>query len=161
MRQRRGPIETVSEPAGKPAEMPPDVISWRAHPFVQEPWAKGVGLVILILGFAIALTLTFASLLWGFLAITLLVGSTSRYLFPTVYQINSRSFSEVHLGRRREAEWSRVRRVVDHGDGIFLGVSPTPSRLDTFQGWFLRYPPDPPTRMRISRAVRDKTTENR
>ena len=115
----------------------------------------------LILGIAVGLTLTLDSVVWGLLAVAVLVASTSRYLFPTDYELNDRGITEVHLGRRRDTEWSRVGRVVDQNDGIFLGPFRTPSRLDSFRGWFLRYPSDALTRERVDRMVRGKALENR
>ena len=113
-------------------------IRWTAHPLRDEPRAKSALLLAIVLGLSAAVSLSFGSGGYGFLTFGLLTASLSRYFLPTRYRLDTTGACISHLGVRRRAPWSQVRRVSVCPDGIFLSPFDRPNRLDAFRGHFLR-----------------------
>ena len=103
----------------------------------EEPLAKSVLLVLIILCVAFVVGISFQSVSFAFLALALLTAAMSRYFFATRYVLDARGFTISHIGTRKYS-WTNFRRVVRHSDGVFLSPFAKPHRLDTFRGQFLR-----------------------
>ena len=111
--------------------------TWTSHPLREEPLAKSVLLVLIILGVAFIVGISFQSITFAALSLALLTAAMSRYFFSTRYAIDARGFTIAHIGTRKYS-WTNFRRVVRHSDGVFLSPFAKPHRLDTFRGQFLR-----------------------
>jgi len=111
---------------------------WTSHPLREEPLAKSVLLVLIILSVALIVGVSFQSITFAFLSLVLLTAAMSRYFFITRYALDDRGFTISHIGMRRQYLWTNFRRATIHPDGIFLSPFVKPHRLDTFRGQFLR-----------------------
>jgi hypothetical protein len=116
-----------------------DELRWTVHPLLEEPAAKSVLLIAIILGITAGVTISFESGPFGFLSFAFLSGSLSRYFLPTRYALDEAGVCIVHAGVRRRIPWQRVRRVNVSRDGILLSPTERPSRTDSFRGCFLRF----------------------
>ncbi len=112
--------------------------TWTSHPLREEPLAKSFLLVLIILGVAFIVGVSFQSITFASLSLVLLTAAMSRYLFITRYAIDAHGFTISHIGMRRQYLWTNFRRAAIHPDGIFLSPFVKPHRLDTFRGQFLR-----------------------
>lgn len=112
--------------------------TWTSHPLREEPLAKSVLLVFIILGVAFIVGVSFQSIVFAFLSLVLLTAAMSRYFFITRYVLDTPGFTISHIGTRRQYLWTNFRRATRHPDGIFLSPFAKPHRLDTFRGQFLR-----------------------
>ena len=112
--------------------------TWTSHPLREEPLAKSVLLVLIILSVAFIVGMSFQSISFAFLSLALLTAAMSRYLFITRYVIDAHGFTISHIGMHRQYLWTNFRRVTIHPDGVFLSPFVKPHRLDTFHGQFLR-----------------------
>ncbi len=111
--------------------------TWVSHPLREEPLAKSVLLVLIILGVAFIVGASFQSIIFAFLSLVLLTAAMSRYFFITRYVIDAHGFTISHIGTHKYL-WTNFRRATIHPDGIFLSPFVKPHRLDTFRGQFLR-----------------------
>ncbi len=111
---------------------------WTSHPLREEPLAKSVLLVLIILSVALIVGVSFQSITFAFLSLVLLTAAMSRYFFITRYVLDDRGFTISHIGMCRQYLWTNFRRATIHPDGIFLSPFVKPHRLDTFRGQFLR-----------------------
>ena len=111
--------------------------TWTSHPLREEPLAKSVLLVLIILSVALIVGMSFQSITFAFLSLVLLTAAMSRYFFSTRYVLDAHGFTISHIGTRKYL-WTNFRRATIHPDGIFLSPFVKPHRLDTFRGQFLR-----------------------
>ena len=112
--------------------------TWTSHPLREEPLAKSVLLVLIILGVAFIVGVSFQSITFALLSLALLTAAMSRYFFSTRYVLEAHGFTISHIGTRRQYLWTNFRRAARHPDGVFLSPFAKPHRLDTFRGQFLR-----------------------
>ena len=112
--------------------------TWTSHPLREEPLAKSVLLVLIILGVAFIVGVSFQSISFAFLSLALLTAAMTRYFFTTHYVLDPRGFTISHIGMRRQYLWTNFRRAARHPNGVFLSPFAKPHRLDTFRGQFLR-----------------------
>ena len=111
--------------------------TWTSHPLREEPLAKSVLLVLIILCVAFIVGISFQSTTFAALSLALLTAAMSRYFFATRYVLDNRGFTIAHIGTRKYL-WTNFRRATRHSDGVFLSPFAKPHRLDTFRGQFLR-----------------------
>lgn len=112
---------------------------WESHPLTEEPILKSVTLCMLIIAFAVAVTISFNGIAYGLVTLIILSLSTSRYLLPTRYSLDENGVEIVHLLRCQRHPWTSFRRTASQRDGVFLSPFAASSRLDSFRGCFLRY----------------------
>jgi hypothetical protein len=112
--------------------------TWTAHPWRSESPVKSASLVIVILGTSVVVGLSFESGFLVFFSFVVLTAAMSRYFLPTHYAIDVQGIAISHVGICRRYSWGQFRRVTRHCDGLFLSPFDRPSRLDSFQGQFLR-----------------------
>ena len=112
--------------------------TWTSHPLREEPLAKSVLLVLIILSVALIVGVSFQSIAFAFLSLVLLTAAMTRYFFSTRYVLEAHGFTISHIGMRRQYLWTNFRRAAIYPDGIFLSPFVKPHRLDTFRGQFLR-----------------------
>ena len=111
--------------------------TWVSYPLREEPLAKSVALVLIILCVAFVVGISFQSITFALLSLALLTAAMSRYFFATRYILDNRGFTISHIGTRKYL-WTHFRRAAIHSDGVFLSPFAKPHRLDTFRGQFLR-----------------------
>ena len=114
-------------------------LRWTSHPLKEEPLCKSALLLAFILALAVGVGLSFGGLIYALLTFGLLAGFMSRYFAPTRYECSPLGLRVSHLGSRRLRPWARFHRIVPFPEGIFLSPFSRPSRLDRFQGTFIRY----------------------
>ncbi len=112
--------------------------TWVSHPLREEPVAKSVALVVIIVGVALIVGASFQSRAFALVALVLLVVAMARYFFSTRYVLDETGVGISHWGVNRHYAWTNFHRVARHPNGVFLGAFAKPHRLDTFRGQFLR-----------------------
>ena len=112
--------------------------TWISHPLKEEPPAKTVCLIIIILTVTSIVGWSFENVGFALISLILLTASMSRYFCPTHYTLDTEIFTVSHLGMRRHHHWINFRRAIIHPDGIFISPFTSPHRLDSFRGQFLR-----------------------
>ena len=112
--------------------------TWVSHPLREEPVAKSVALMVIILGVSLIVGMSFQSGAFASVALVLLVVAMARYFFATRYVLDEAGVGISHLGVRRHYAWAQFRRVARHPNGVFLSTFAKPHRLDPFRGQFLR-----------------------
>jgi hypothetical protein len=131
--QQERPAETVSSPE--------TLLAWRVHLFHRDrSRLPVVGLVMLFAFFTV--WLMFRSPLPAVVAVALLVGATSEYLFPVRYRITTEGVHADALTSRFSLKWKEAKRCVPDPMGIIITPLSAPSRLDAFRGVLLRFAPD-------------------
>lgn len=106
-----------------------------------RPARAAAAVAVILLGSA------FVSVVWqslglGIVAFALLLLATSEYIFPIRYSITEQAIQCRNLLNYRRLEWKAVRCYFFDGDGIKVTPLTRPSRLETFRGIYLRFPPE-------------------
>lgn len=114
-------------------------LRWASHPLRDEACWKSAALVLLIVGFSSGAWWSLESLAYGLAALVVLAGAMSRYLLPVRYSLTDQEVTVTHAGVTRRMPWTRFRNFYVHPEGVFLSPFVKPSRLDAFQGCFLRF----------------------
>lgn len=112
-------------------------LSWVTHPLVEEPWPKSTILIVLILACTTAVAVSFEGTIYAIIAGVVLSASVSRFLLPTRYEVNNVGIVIKHAIWHRTRTWDQVQRIDVHKDGLFLSPFASPSRLDSYRGFFL------------------------
>ena len=112
---------------------------WSSHPLAEEPRLRSALLGVVIGAVSVAAAVVFQGSGYGLISLAVLTGSMSRYFLPTRYRVDEGGVRASHLGRSRMRAWEQIRRADHRRDGIFLSPFPRPSRLDSFQGIYLRF----------------------
>jgi len=131
--------DSRTETAGAGEGTGRDAARWTIHPLLQEPRRKTALLIAVILGFSLGAAFSFEGLVYGLVALVVLVASLSRYWLPTRYLLDAQGVRIEHLGWQRRRSWDQFRRADVHADGVFLSPFLRASRLDSFRGCFLRF----------------------
>lgn len=129
----------AAEPTHDNCVDPMPGLRWTSHPLREEPPSKSALLLATILVLAVGAGLSFDGLIYGLLTLGLLTGFLSRYFAPTRYECSEDGLLISHLGNRRLRPWDRFHRIAAFPEGLFLSPFSRPSRLDRFQGTFIRY----------------------
>lgn len=99
--------------------------------------------LLFVLTVAIACVwMLFNSLLPVLVALLLLVGSATDYLFPISYRLTEEGVFAEGLTSRLALRWKEARRCLPDRGSVTLTPLETPSRLDEFRGVMLRFAPD-------------------
>ena len=114
------------------------ILTWKSHPLHDEPPAKSVCLIFIIIITSFVIGWSFQSNLFAILSFVLLTITMSRYFLPTHYTIDETGITISLLGNNRKYPWTQFNRADQHPDGIFLSPFTRPHRLDTFRGQFLK-----------------------
>ncbi len=117
------------------------LLAWRVHLLRRYPNR----LLVLLLTLLIALLgvyLMFGNLLLACVAVLLLLGATSDFLFPLSYRLTATGIEADSLTGRMKLSWQDARRVLSNRESVLLSPLASPSRLDAFRGVTLRFAPD-------------------
>jgi hypothetical protein len=136
--------QTVTEnPTTAPASAVPveTLLSWRIHLLRRDSSRLSVLGFVLLFAF-ITVWLMFHSLLPAVVAVLLLLGATSEYLFPVRYRITTEGVHADALTSRLALRWKDAKRCIPDPMGIIMTPLAAPSRLDAFRGVLLRFAPD-------------------
>ncbi|MEE2657558.1 MAG: hypothetical protein VX733_03575 [Candidatus Latescibacterota bacterium] len=113
---------------------------WTSHPLTQEAPARSVALIAIVVSVSVIAGGSFEHPLYGLASLLLLVGSMSRYLFPTRYTLTDEGVTTNHLLWSARHPWHRFVRFEQGPQGVFLSPFKEASRLDSFRGLYLRCP---------------------
>ena len=114
-------------------------LRWASHPLRDEARGKSATLILVIVGFSAGVWWSLENPVYGLVALVVLVAAMSRYFLPVRYCLTDREVTVTHAGVTRRMPWTRFRNFYVHPNGVFLSPFLRPSRLDTFQGCFLRF----------------------
>lgn len=122
------------------SNLSPDGFTWKVHPLWDHRVRSAllVGVLVLVLGLV---RLSYPEPVWTVLAALLLLGSLTRYLFPTAYRLGPEGLEVSFLGRRKSWPWSHFRSYYVGRTGILLSPFPEPHRLENFRGHYLLFGP--------------------
>jgi len=123
---------------GVGANVSPDGIRWRVHPFCDNRGRTVllVGLLMLVL---VGVRLSYPEPVWTLLAALLLFGSLARYFFPTSYRLGEEGLEVSFLGWRKRWPWSYFRSYSVGRTGVLLSPFPRAHRLEGFRGHYLLF----------------------
>lgn len=83
--------------------------------------------------------LNIENLLLTVVAGAVLIASLSSFYLPTTYRLDAEGASWNRFSGNRSISWSRVRRVSDEKDGLFLSPFAGRSMMENFRGLYLPY----------------------
>jgi hypothetical protein len=127
--------------------------TWTAHPARRRP--RDVLLVTAVtLVVAGAVLGTMQSAWMAIVAVAMLVGAVSSFLFPTRYEITDTAIEERRALRRRVRRWGELRRVQVGRDAALVSPFARPSWLDRHRGIVVLF--DGGDRERIIALLRER-----
>jgi hypothetical protein len=117
---------------------PNQVFAWRAHP-ARERRAQAAGALGVIVGFCGLVYLAFGSAGWAAVSLAVLLGSLSRFFFPSRFEIDAEGITARYPLRTMRRRWIELRRFVHDRNGGFLSTRARSSRMDAFQGMHILF----------------------
>ncbi len=129
-----------------------DSFTWTSLPWKEDPPARKLALVALVVGASVLAAHAFGSVWAGVLSLGFLLLSLRHYFLPSLYELTPHGITTRHVGLSRSYPWSRFRRVALRREGVFLSTFSRPRRLDAWRGCYLRCPRDRDAVYRYARA---------
>ena len=143
-RQSTDMSQPVSENQATQSSVAPKVetlLEWRVHLMQRDRSRLKLVGVTLLFAFC-AVWLMFHNPLPAVVAVALLIGASSEYLFPIRYPLTSEGVHADALTSRLALKWKEAKRLIPDPMGIVISPLSAPSRLDAFRGVLLRFAPD-------------------
>ena len=116
-------------------------LTWKSHPASERPLAA-VLVAIIIVTAMMAVYLSMKEPFMTFLAGLILFVGLSTFFFPTTYIVDSNKVTIKYLFSAKERNLSAFRACYPEKRGILLSPYLSPSRLENFRGFYLRYGKD-------------------
>lgn len=113
-------------------------LEWCVHLWRRDPTRLPIFFLVLCVA-ALCVWLLFHAVLPILVALLLLTGAASEYLFPNTYRIAEEGVSAQTLLNRAVLRWSEARRCWFVPGGVIVSPLPAPSRRDAFRGVLLRF----------------------
>ncbi len=113
-------------------------LAWTSHPLKQS-LRKSLLLAGVLLLTGVAIYLNTGAVSWALGSMGLLLLGVHDFILPTRYRMTTEVAESRSLGYRRNKRWSALRSYHADKNGVLLSPFPTPTRLDTFRGLYIRY----------------------
>lgn len=114
-------------------------LTWVSHPARERPLAS---ILVIILAAVIMATVYFAmdrSPVMMLIAGLIFMISLSTFFYPTTYTVDRTRVCIKYLFSAKERNLSAFRRCIPETRGVLLSPFLSPSRLENFRGFYLRY----------------------
>lgn len=126
-------------PEPVPATAPPAVyLAWTCHPLKRNPFLS-VLVSVFILLVAVIVYLATQSNFFTVIALLVLIGSLTRFFFPTSYVLDERGITVKTRMQKLTKEWQLYRSCYPDRNGILLSPFGSPSRLENFRGLYVMF----------------------
>jgi len=114
------------------------ILTYTVFP-MRESVIKAAIFWIVILFTIWGVWLNIESLIMTIIAGAVLIASLSSFYLPTTYRLDGEGAAWSRFSGSRSISWSRVRRVADEKDGLFLSPFSGKSMMENFRGLYLPY----------------------
>ena len=116
-------------------------LTWKSHQARERPITAAL-VVIFIFLVLIIVSAIMKSGLMVVLAAAIFIISLSSFFFPTTFTVNDKKVSIKYIFSLKERNLSAFRKCYPERHGILLSPYLSPSRLENFRGFYLRYGKD-------------------
>ena len=113
-------------------------LTWKSHPAKERP-ITAILVVIFIFLVLIAVSAIMKNSFIIFLAAGIFIISLSSFFFPTTYTVDEKKVTIKYIFSARERNLSAFRKCYPDRNGILLSPYLSPTRLENFRGFYLRY----------------------
>jgi hypothetical protein len=117
-------------------------LTWISHPARERPFTAILVTVFIILVMTIVYFFMDHSLFMMIIAGMIFTISLSAFYFPTTYSVDEKKVSIKYRFSIKERNLSAFRQYYPETRGILLSPFLSPSRLENFRGFYLRYGKD-------------------
>lgn len=121
-------------------------LTWKSHPARERPLAAALVTVFIII-LMVTVYLIMHSAMMMLLAGAILFISLSTFYMPTTFSIDENKVRIKYLYTIKERNLSAFRQYYPETRGILLSPYLSPSRLENFRGFYLRYGKDNKTQV--------------
>ena len=115
--------------------------TWKSHPAKERPVASVVVFILCLLIFYLVYNFT-KSPIMVFTAIVILFISLATFFLPTTYTITKGKVKIKYLFTNKDRNMTAFRAVYPGQKGVLLSPYLSPTRLENFRGFYLRYGKD-------------------
>lgn len=127
--------------AAAPIEKAAPLLAWRVHLLRRYPNRIPV-LALTLLIALLGVYMMFGNPLLALVAVLLLIGATSEFIFPIAYRLTEEGIEADTLTARMKLPWKDARRCLCDRRSVTLSPLAQASRLDGFRGVTLRFAPN-------------------
>jgi hypothetical protein len=117
-------------------------ISWTTHPARERPLAAVIVTIFIIIIMTMVYFIMDHSLFMMIVAGAIFTVSLSTFYFPTTFTVDEKNVSIKYRFSVKERNLSAFRQCFPESRGILLSPFLSPSRLENFRGFYLRYSKD-------------------
>ena len=116
-----------------------DSLTWKSHPAKERPLAAVLVILIISMLLLAVYYITEKNILMLVIAALIMLISLSSFFFPTIYYIDRKKVLIKYQYTVKERNLSAFRTCYPEQKGILLSPFISPSRLENFRGFYLRY----------------------
>jgi hypothetical protein len=113
-------------------------LSWKSHPARERP-VTTILVVIFIFLVLIVVSAIMKNGFMIFLAAGIFIISLSSFFFPTTFTVDEKKVMIKYIFSAKERNLSAFRKCYPERNGILLSPYLSPTRLENFRGFYLRY----------------------
>lgn len=113
-------------------------LTWKSHPAKERP-VTTILVVIFIFLVLIVVSAIMKNGLMIFLAAGIFIVSLSSFFFPTTFKVDEKKVTIKYIFSAKERNLSAFRKCYPDRNGILLSPYLSPTRLENFRGFYLRY----------------------
>ncbi len=117
-------------------------LTWISHPAKERPVTAVLVLIFIILVMTMVYYVMERSLFMMIIAGVIFVISLSTFFFPTTYTVDETKVAIKYRFSVKERNLSAFRQCYPDQRGILISPYLSPSRLENFRGFYLRYGKD-------------------
>jgi hypothetical protein len=114
-------------------------LSWKSHPARERPLTAVLVTIFIMLVMALVYFAMDRSLFMMTMAGVIFTITLSSFYFPTTFTIDGKKVSIKYQFSVKERNLSAFRQCYPESRGILLSPYLSPSRLENFRGFYLRY----------------------
>jgi len=114
-------------------------LTWKSHPALERPAAAAFVTVFMMLVMWIVYYVMDRSTMMMFISGGILFISLSTFYFPTTFVVDENKVHIRYLFSAKERNLSAFRKCFPEAKGILLSPYYSPTRLENFRGYYLRY----------------------
>jgi hypothetical protein len=113
-------------------------LTWKSHPARERPLTAALVIIFIFLTL-VTVSAIMKSGLMVFLAAGIFILSLSAFFFPTTFTVDEKKVIIRYVFSVKERNLSAFRKCYPERHGILLSPYLSPSRLENFRGFYLRY----------------------
>jgi hypothetical protein len=117
-------------------------LSWKSHPARERPLATALVIVLIIIIMSMVYFIMDKSLFMMAMAGLIFTISLSTFFFPTTFTVDEKKVTIKYTFSAKERNLSAFRNYFPESRGILLSPYLSPTRLENFRGFYLRYGKD-------------------